>query len=58
MGANLGRDHTVWQPEPDEISNRLGWLRSPQEMPLRPTSEMSAPSPDKGCVGRCNEPPV
>jgi transposase len=33
MGANLGRDHTVWQPEPDEISNRLGWLRSPEEMP-------------------------
>jgi transaldolase/glucose-6-phosphate isomerase len=26
-------DHTVWKPEPDEISNRLGWLRSPEEMP-------------------------
>ena len=21
-------DHTVWKPEPAEISNRLGWLRS------------------------------
>jgi transaldolase / glucose-6-phosphate isomerase len=26
------RDYTVWKPEPDEIENRLGWLRSPQEM--------------------------
>jgi transaldolase / glucose-6-phosphate isomerase len=26
-------DHTVWKPEPDEVSNRLGWLRSPEEMP-------------------------
>jgi transaldolase/glucose-6-phosphate isomerase len=25
-------DHTVWQPEPTEISNRLGWLHSPQMM--------------------------
>jgi len=25
-------DHTVWKPEPAEITNRLGWLRSPQEM--------------------------
>ena len=24
-------DHTVWGPKPDEISNRLGWLRSPEE---------------------------
>ena len=24
-------DHTVWGPEPDEIANRLGWLRSPEE---------------------------
>lgn len=23
-------DHTVWGPEPDEIANRLGWLRSPE----------------------------
>ncbi len=23
------RDHTVWQPEPTEISNRLGWLDAP-----------------------------
>ena len=24
-------DHTVWGLGPDEISNRLGWLRSPEE---------------------------
>jgi glucose-6-phosphate isomerase len=23
-------DHTVWGPEPDEIANRLGWLKSPE----------------------------
>lgn len=26
------RDHTVWRPEPDKISNRLGWLDAPLEM--------------------------
>ncbi|MCP4634428.1 MAG: glucose-6-phosphate isomerase, partial [candidate division Zixibacteria bacterium] len=26
------KDHTVWNPEPAEISNRLGWLDSPEEM--------------------------
>jgi glucose-6-phosphate isomerase len=26
-------DHTVWQPDPSEVSNRLGWLHSPQAMP-------------------------
>ncbi|HUS83828.1 MAG TPA: hypothetical protein VMX56_01685, partial [Anaerolineales bacterium] len=25
-------DHTVWNSEPDEISNRLGWLQVPAEM--------------------------
>ncbi len=25
-------DHTVWKPEPDEITNRLGWLHLPEEM--------------------------
>jgi glucose-6-phosphate isomerase len=25
-------DHTLWKPEPREISNRLGWLHSPQTM--------------------------
>ena len=25
-------DHTVWQPSPDEISNRLGWLHLPENM--------------------------
>jgi transaldolase/glucose-6-phosphate isomerase len=25
-------DHTVWKPEPTEITNRLGWLHSPKVM--------------------------
>jgi len=25
-------DHTVWQPDPTEISHRLGWLHSPKVM--------------------------
>lgn len=25
-------DHTVWQPDPTEITNRLGWLDSPANM--------------------------
>ncbi|HWR98525.1 MAG TPA: hypothetical protein VN317_08900, partial [Candidatus Methanoperedens sp.] len=25
-------DHTLWKPAPDEIANRLGWLRSPAAM--------------------------
>lgn len=25
-------DHTVWKPEPIEITNRLGWLHSPEVM--------------------------
>ncbi len=25
-------DHTVWKPDPTEISNRLGWLHSPEVM--------------------------
>jgi glucose-6-phosphate isomerase len=30
----LQRDHTVWHDQPTEISNRLGWLDSPVEMPV------------------------
>lgn len=26
------KDHTVWQPDPTEISNRLGWLHSPETL--------------------------
>jgi len=26
------KDHTVWNDKPDEISNRLGWLSSPEVM--------------------------
>lgn len=29
------KDHTVWKPEPSEISNRLGWLESPRNMRQR-----------------------
>lgn len=25
-------DHTVWKPEPEEIADRLGWLRAPSAM--------------------------
>ncbi|MCP4681359.1 MAG: glucose-6-phosphate isomerase [Desulfobacterales bacterium] len=25
-------DHTVWKPDPDEITNRLGWLHIPEKM--------------------------
>ena len=25
-------DHTVWKDDPAEISNRLGWLHSPENM--------------------------
>ena len=25
-------DHTVWKPQPEEITNRLGWLHSPEMM--------------------------
>ena len=25
-------DHTVWKPEPTEITNRLGWLHCPEKM--------------------------
>jgi len=28
-------DHTAWKPEPAEITNRLGWLHSPEEMLAR-----------------------
>ncbi|MBV7340148.1 glucose-6-phosphate isomerase [Chloroflexi bacterium TSY] len=26
-------DHTIWRPDPTEITNRLGWLHSPETMP-------------------------
>ncbi len=28
-------DHTVWKPEPEEITNRLGWLTIPEAMVAR-----------------------
>ena len=27
------KDHTLWKPVPEEIADRLGWLRSPFSMP-------------------------
>jgi glucose-6-phosphate isomerase len=27
------QDYTVWDEKPDEITNRLGWLDSPEQMP-------------------------
>jgi glucose-6-phosphate isomerase len=30
-------DHTVWKMDPEEITNRLGWLRSPMNMRQRVT---------------------
>ena len=36
VAQRLGaRDHTLWRPDPDEISNRLGWLDSPTAMATR-----------------------
>lgn len=29
------RDHTLWQPDPTEVANRLGWLDCPAKMPER-----------------------
>ena len=32
IGRIWNHDYTVWQPEPTEITNRLGWLHLPQTM--------------------------
>ena len=32
MSRIWAHDHTVWKPEPTEITNRLGWLHSPEMM--------------------------
>jgi transaldolase/glucose-6-phosphate isomerase len=32
MARIWSKDHTVWRPEPTEITNRLGWLYSPKDM--------------------------
>jgi glucose-6-phosphate isomerase len=34
-------DHRVWKEEPDEITNRLGWLHSPESM-IQAVPEISA----------------
>ncbi|MBN1666063.1 MAG: bifunctional transaldolase/phosoglucose isomerase [Anaerolineales bacterium] len=33
MARIWDHDYTVWDSEPDEITNRLGWLHSPEQMP-------------------------
>ncbi len=32
IGRIWEHDHTIWQPDPAEITNRLGWLHLPQNM--------------------------
>ena len=32
VGRIWRKDHTVWKPEPTEITNRLGWLTVPDLM--------------------------
>jgi glucose-6-phosphate isomerase len=32
IGRIWNGDHTVWRPQPEEISNRLGWLRVAEEL--------------------------
>lgn len=32
IGRLWEHDHTIWRPEPTEITNRLGWLHSPETM--------------------------
>lgn len=32
MDRIYAQDHTVWNPSPEEIVNRLGWLKSPEAM--------------------------
>ena len=32
VGRIWGRDHTVWKPDPTEISDRLGWLTVGEDM--------------------------
>lgn len=32
MRRMWAHDHTIWKPEPTEITNRLGWLHSPEVM--------------------------
>ena len=35
------KDHTVWKPDPAEITNRMGWLHSPKHM-LEKVDEINA----------------
>ena len=32
VGRMWTHDHTLWGPSPEEVSNRLGWLHSPENM--------------------------
>jgi len=31
IGRLRAKDHTLWKPKPDEITNRLGWLNAPAQ---------------------------
>ena len=33
VGRVWAHDHTLWGPDPDGVSDRLGWLHSPENMP-------------------------
>ncbi len=33
-------DHTLWKPDPEEITNRLGWLRSAETTDLEPVRRL------------------
>lgn len=48
----LARDHTVWKPDPSEISNRLGWLDiAPRMLPQVPCLlELAGNVRTRGCT--------
>ncbi|GIL09412.1 MAG: glucose-6-phosphate isomerase [Chloroflexota bacterium] len=48
-------DHTVWRPDPTEISNRLGWLRTPQDMLAELEHSGAAPAHAWSTAGSINE---
>jgi glucose-6-phosphate isomerase len=44
------RDHTVWKPDPREITNRLGWLDAPNTMSNK-VSMLSSFAAETHCAG-------
>src|SRR5688500_13647462 len=43
-------DHTLWQDEPTEVADRLGWLHSPAEM-LKEVDDLRAFAADVAAAG-------